>query len=191
MQTASPLGMVLASAVNYQIAGVWFAAVPQSSWRYVFLAGLLPVLVALGVRLFLRESAHWTASRAGARPPTPRELFAPGLRAATLSGVFAAVIAVLSWWACNAFIPLLGRTLAAEHAVRAGLAPAAAALLAATWQARASNAFNLGGLLGAFAAVPLAIWLRRRPMFIAYFLVSSLSLLLSIVIQPLSPYSLA
>ena len=58
MQTASPLGIVLASALNYQIAGVWFASDPQSSWRYVFLAGLLPVLVALAVRLFLRESAH-------------------------------------------------------------------------------------------------------------------------------------
>ncbi len=158
MQTASPLGVVLASAANYQIAGVWFAADPQSSWRYVFLAGLLPVLVALAVRLFLRESAHWTASHAGARPPTPRELFAPQMRAATVSGVFAAVIAVLTWWACNAFIPLLGRT------------------LAAAWQAQASNAFNLGGLLGAFAAVPLARGLGRRPMFIAYFLFSALAL---------------
>jgi len=182
MQTASPLGIVLASAVNYQIAGVWFAADPQSSWRYVFLAGLLPVLVALGVRLFLRESAHWTASAAGTQA-TPRELFAPGLRAATVSGVFAAVIAVLTWWACNAFIPLLGRTLAAEHAVRAGLAPAAARLLAATWQAHAANAFNLGGLLGAFAAVPLARGLGRRPMFMAYFLFSALALLLTFGLQ--------
>ncbi len=176
MQTASPLGIVLASVVNYQIAGVWFAADPQSSWRYVFLAGLLPVLVALAVRLFLRESAHWTASHAGTQPSTPRELFAPGMRAATVSGVFAAVIAVLTWWACNAFIPLLGRTLAAEHAVRAGLLPAAATQLAAAWQAQASNAFNLGGLLGAFAAVPLARRLGRRPMFIAYFLFSAIAL---------------
>src|SRR5205823_4186876 len=99
MQTASPLGVVLASAANYQIAGVWFAADPQSSWRYVFLAGLLPVL------------------------------------------------------------------------------------LAATWQARASNAFNLGGLLGAFAAVPLARGLGRRPMFMAYFLFSALALLLTFGLQ--------
>ena len=186
MQTASPLGIVLASALNYQIAGVWFASDPQSSWRYVFLAGLLPVLVALAVRLFLRESAHWTASHAGTQRSTPRELFAPGMRAATMSGVFAAVIAVLTWWACNAFIPLLGRTLAAEHAAGAGLAPTAAALLAATWQARASNAFNLGGLLGAFAAVPLARGLGRRAMFMAYFLFSALALLLTFGL-PLAP----
>ena len=177
MQTGSPLGVVLAAAVNYQIAGVWFAAHPHDSWRYVFLAGLLPVLLAVAVRLFLRESDRWAASDARTRPSTPRELLAPQIRAATLSGVFAAVIAVLTWWACNAFVPLLGRSLAAEDAASAGLAPAAARQLAAAWQAHASNAFNLGGLLGTFAALPLARLLGRRPMFIAYFLLSALALL--------------
>jgi MFS family permease len=173
MQTASPLGLVLATAVNYQIAGVWFVNEPESSWRYVFLAGLLPVVAALVVRLFLRESSRWQASRALTVPSSPRELFAPAMRAATLSGFFVAVVAVLTWWGCNAFIPLLGSTLAAEHAHDAGLTDSAARLLAATWQARASNAFNLGGLAGAFAAVPLARALGRRPMFMAYFLFSA------------------
>jgi MFS family permease len=173
MQTASPLGLVLAGAVNYQIAGVWMVNHPESSWRYVFLAGLLPVLAALVVRLFLRESTQWQASRARTAPSSPRELFAPDMRAATVSGFFVAVIAILTWWGCNAFIPLLGSTLAHEHAHAAGLAGSAARELAAAWQARASNAFNLGGLMGAFAAVPLARLLGRRPMFIVYFLFSA------------------
>jgi MFS family permease len=176
MQTASPLGVVLAAAVNYQIAGVWFASQPQSSWRYVFLAGLLPVIVALGVRLFLRESAQWQASRARSAPSTPRELFAPGMRAATFSGFFVAVIAVLTWWGCSAFLPLLGSTLAHEHALSVGLAAPQARLLAVTWQAYASNAFSFGGLIGALAAVPLAYYLGRRSMFMAYFLFSALAL---------------
>jgi MFS family permease len=176
MQTASPLGVVLAGAVNYQIAGIWFASQPQSSWRYVFLAGLLPVIVALGVRLFLRESAPWQASRARSAPSTPRELFAPGVRAATLSGFFVAVVAVLTWWGCNAFVPLLGSTLAHEHARSVGLAAPQARLLAATWQAYASYAFSLGGLVGAVAAVPLAHRFGRRSMFTAYFLFSALAL---------------
>jgi len=37
---SSSAGIVLASTVNYLVAGVWFAATPQTSWRYVFLAGL-------------------------------------------------------------------------------------------------------------------------------------------------------
>jgi MFS family permease len=176
MQTASPLGVVLASAVNYEISGVWLAHDPQLAWRCVFLAGLLPVLVALAVRLFLHESTQWSASNARAAPSTPRELFTPALRAATASGLFAAVIAVLTWWACNAFVPLLGRTLAAEDAAHAGLSGAAARQLASAWAAHGSNAFNLGGLLGALAAVPLARGLGRRPMFIAYFLCAALAL---------------
>ena len=173
MQTASPLGLVLATAVNYLIAGVWLVDHPESSWRYVFLAGLLPVIAALVVRLFLRESAPWQASRARSAPSSPRELFAPQMRAATVSGFFVAVIAILTWWGCNAFIPLLGSTLAHEHARAVGLTGSAVRELAAAWQGRASNAFNLGGLLGAFAAVPLARRLGRRPMFIVYFLFSA------------------
>jgi len=33
LQSSSPLGIVLASGVNYLIAGVWFAGSPQTSWR--------------------------------------------------------------------------------------------------------------------------------------------------------------
>jgi MFS family permease len=191
MQTGSPLGVVLASAVNYQIAGVWFANQPQSSWRYVFLAGLMPVIVALAVRLFLRESAHWQASRARSAPPTPRELFAPQVRTATLSGFFVAAIAILAWWGCNAFIPLLGSTLAHEHARSAGLAAPQAQRLAAAWQAYASYAFTFGGLAGAFAAIPLAQRLGRRPMFVAYFLFSALAILVTFGTALAAPLRLA
>jgi MFS family permease len=186
MQTSAPLGLVLATAVNYQIAGVWFASQPQTSWRYVFLAGLLPIPVALAVRLFLRESSQWQQSRARSAPSTPRELFTPAVRAATLSGFFVAVIAIVSWWGCNAFIPLLGSTLAHEHAAALSLSGAQAQHLAAAWQARASNAFNLGGLLGALAAMPLARVLGRRPMLLAYFLFSALAMIATFGL-PLAP----
>jgi MFS family permease len=170
LQSSSPLGIVLASGVNYLVAGVWFAGTPQTSWRYVFLAGLAPVILALLIRIFVRESTQWTAAVAREHPPSPRELFAPGIRKLTISGAGVAVTAVVSWWACNAFVPLLGSTLAGEHAAHLGLAPDAARLLAESWKARASNAFNIGGLLGSFAAIALSRVLGRRPMFVAYFL---------------------
>ncbi len=176
MQTGSPLGVVLAGGANYLIAGVWFAGQPQLAWRYVFLAGLLPVVLALLVRIFLRESEQWRASRARSAPSGPRELFAPGMRAATLGGLFAAAVAILCWWGCNAFVPLLGGSLSAHEAQRLGLSPREAQALAAAWQAHASNAFNLGGLIGTFGAIPLARKLGRRPMFIVYFLYSALAL---------------
>lgn len=169
LQTASPLGLLLATFLNYEIAGVWLANSPETSWRYVFLAGLAPVLVAFAVRVFIHESEHWTPVERGARP-APRELFRPDLVRRTLSGIVVAVTAVVTWWASNAFIPLLGGTLAAEHAAQTHLSPEAGRLLVESWKASAANAFNLGGLLGALAAVPLAKLLGRRRMYVVYFL---------------------
>jgi MFS family permease len=173
LQSSSPLGIVLASGVNYLVAGVWFAGSPQASWRYVFLAGLAPVMLALLIRIFVRESTQWTAAVAREQPPSPRELFAPDIRKLTISGAGVAVTAVVSWWACNAFVPLLGSTLAGEHAAHLGLASDASRLLAEKWKAWASNAFNIGGLLGSFAAIALSRVLGRRPMFVTYFLYSA------------------
>ncbi len=179
LQTSSPLGLALASAVNYLIAGVWFAGEPRTSWRYVFLAGLAPVALAVFIRLFLRESSHWSAAAARQRPPSPRELFAPGIRALTLSGAGVAVTAVVCWWACNAFVPLLGTTLASEQAAHLGLSADAARLLGETWKTRGANTFNLGGLVGTFAAIPLSRLLGRRPMFVIYFLYSAAMIFLT------------
>ena len=176
LQTSSPLGLVLASAVNYHVAGVWFAGQPENSWRYVFLAGLAPVVVAFGVRLFVRESAQWSAGVAHTSRPRPRELFRPDMIRPTLSGMLVAVTAVVSWWACNAFLPILGGTLASEHAVQSLLTPAATQLLVESWKGKAANGFNIGGLLGALAALPLAKLLGRRRMFVVYFVFSAAAL---------------
>jgi len=176
LQTASPLGLVLASAVNYQVAGVWFAGHPETSWRYVFLAGLAPVVIAFAARLCVRESDQWSAQTRVDTRPGPRELFRPDIVKLTLSGMLVAITAVVSWWACNAFLPILGATLAAEHAQSASLTPVAKQLLVETWKAKASNAFNIGGLSGALAAIPLARLLGRRPMFVVYFVFSAAAL---------------
>jgi MFS family permease len=191
LQSASPLGVVLASAVNYLIAGVWLADSPRTSWRYVFLAGLAPVILALLIRAFVNESEHWTAHVAHADPPSLRELFSRNLRNLTFSGAAVAVTAVITWWACNAFVPLLGSLLAAEHAASLGLTSQASRVLAEAWKARASNAFNLGGLLGAFAAIALSRLLGRRPMFVAYFLYSALLLFATFGLDLAPPVRLA
>ncbi|HEY1283838.1 MAG TPA: MFS transporter [Steroidobacteraceae bacterium] len=174
--TSSPLGIILASTVNYHIAGVWLVGSPESSWRFVFLCGLAPVMVAFLTRLFIRESAVWEQHVRNARRPALSELFSRDMRALTLSGLITAVTALLTWWACNAFVPLLGSTLANEHAAHLGITGEAVRVLAEKWKAYASNGFNLGGLVGALAAIPLAKLMGRRAMFVAYFAYSALVL---------------
>jgi MFS family permease len=174
--TSSPLGIILASTVNYHIAGVWLADTPATSWRYVFLCGLAPVCVAFFARIFVRESEVWEKEVRHARPPRLAELFTTETRARTISGMVAAVTALLTWWACNAFIPLLGATLASEYAAGSGITGEAARVLAEAWKSQASNGFNLGGLLGALAAIPLARVMGRRTMFVTYFAYSAVLL---------------
>lgn len=177
--TSSPLGIILASTVNYQIAGVWFVDTPATSWRYVFLCGLAPVLVAFFARIFVRESEVWEKQVRHSNPPRLRELFTPEMRALTISGMAAAVTALLTWWACNAFLPLLGATLANEYAAQAGITGDAARVLSESWKSQASNGFNFGGLLGALAAIPLARVMGRRTMFALYFFYSATLLFLT------------
>ncbi len=174
--TSSPLGIILASTVNYHIAGVWLLDSPDRSWRYVFLCGLAPVLVAFFARLFIRESTVWEQQVRSSRPPRLSELFSADIRALTLSGMIASITALLTWWACNAFVPLLGSTLASEYAALTEMPAGAARALAEVWKSQASNNFNLGGLIGSLLAIPLARVMGRRMIFVVYFLYSALAL---------------
>jgi cyanate permease len=71
---------------------------------------------------------------------------------------------------------LLGATLASEYAAGSGITGEAARVLAEAWKSQASNSFNLGGLLGALAAIPLARVMGRRTMFVTYFAYSAVLL---------------
>src|SRR5687768_2993910 len=85
LYTSAPFGLALATLVTYLVAGVWFKDQPEVSWRYVFLSGLIPAFFAIAVRYFIKEPDRWTALKDRTAPKV-RELFAPGIRAFTISG---------------------------------------------------------------------------------------------------------
>jgi len=172
LYTAGPFGLFLATLVNYQVARVWFVDVPQQSWRYVFLFGLLPAAAAFAVRWFVREPERWQA-QAERKRASLAQIFTPELRRRTLLGTFTTVVALISWWSCSAFIPVIASGLARDAATAAGLAATATQKLIEDWKLTATVAFNLGGLIGTLAAIPLAKGLGRRPMFGWYFAASA------------------
>ena len=114
LYTAAPVGLFLATIVTYQVQGVYFAGSPEVAWRYVFLFGLLPAAVAFIVRLFVKEPERWKNAASHAAPPRIGELFAPQYRAITISGLLMAVVALITWWSCNAFISVVATGLASE-----------------------------------------------------------------------------
>ena len=176
LYTAAPFGLFLATFVNYQVAGVWFANQTEQSWRYVFLFGLLPVAGAFLVRLFVHEPERWKSLQDHSRVRV-REIFAPALRRYTYSGMFTAVVALIGWWSCSAFIPVIATGLARTSAERTGLGAAATQGLIEHWKVIATMAFNVGGLIGTLLTIPIAKRLGRRLLFGLYFGASAVAFL--------------
>jgi MFS family permease len=168
LYTAAPFGLFLATYVNYQVAGVWFANNTEQSWRYVFLFGLLPASIAFIVRLFVREPERWESVKARSRARV-QEIFTPKLRRTTYLGTLTVVIALIGWWSCSAFIPVIATGLARTRAELIGLNPSATQSLIEHWKVIATMAFNIGGLLGTLLTIPVAKRLGRRPMFALFF----------------------
>jgi MFS family permease len=173
LYTAAPIGLFLATFVNVTVAGHWFPDQPEVSWRYVFLFGLLPAAAAFGVRLFVKEPERWKHAAAQAAPARIAELFSPALRRYTLSGFLMAVVALMVWWSCNAFIPVVASGLANTAALAEGLGKVATQERIEHWKMLATVCFNLGGLIGTLLTIPAAKYLGRKAMFTIYWIVSA------------------
>ena len=174
LYTSAPMGLFLATFITFQIT-IYFAD-PAVSWRYVFLFGLLPAAAAFLVRLFIKEPERW-AKIAGSETAKIRELFGPEYIRLTISGFAMAVTALIMWWSCNAFIPVVAKGLAAQEASIMGLGAAAAETMGQQWIKTATNSFNLGGLIGTLLTIPAAKFLGRKKMFVIYYVAAAASLL--------------
>ena len=173
LYTSAPVGLFLAGFVNYRIAGEWLRDSPETSWRWVFAAGILPAIVALLFRALVREPERWRHALASAKPAALRELFDERHRALTVSGFLMALTALITWWSCNAFLPVVATGLAQTAAAERGLDRSATLALVETWKSMATTRFNWGGLLGTLLTVPAAKLLGRRTMFGTYFALSA------------------
>jgi MFS family permease len=186
LYTSAPMGLFLATFINFQIAGNFWKGSPETSWRYVFLSGLIPAAVAFIVRLFVREPERWQKAASSAPPPRLSELFSPELRAITLSGFCMAVIALITWWSCNAFIPVVATGLAQAESQLRGLDRAGTLALVESWKRIATNYFNLGGMIGTLLTIPAAKLLGRKSMFALYYAGSGAAVLATFGL-PLAP----
>ncbi len=176
LYTAGPMGLFLATFVNLQVAGNWFADRPEVSWRYVFLFGLLPAAAAFVVRLFIREPERWK-NLAGEKRVSIAELFTPELLPYTRSGFLMALTALLTWWSCNAFIPVVSSGLARTAAEAQGLGTSETLAMVEHWKTLATSWFNLGGLIGTLLTIPAAKHLGRKAMFSIYWVASAAAIL--------------
>jgi MFS family permease len=181
LYTSAPVGLFLATFVTYQVSGVLFKGTPETSWRLVFLAGLIPAVVAFIVRFYVKEPEKWKDSASRGKPPSLSELFSPQMRALTLSGFLMAVVALITWWSCNAFISVVAKGLAQVEWTKLTAAGVAGLpsmeVMGQQWVKTATNMFNLGGLIAPLLTIPAAKGLGRRNMFLVYFAGSAIALM--------------
>lgn len=174
LYTSAPIGLLLATFVNdlftRQLDSI--ASDPSMSWRIVFLTGLIPAGFAILIRLKVREPENWAPSV----NTRLRELFTPELRSRTLGGLAMALVALVTWWSCSAFIPVIASFLAADTAPNLGMDPSMLATRKVEFITLGTTTFAIGGLIGTLLTVPIALRLGRRPMFAIYFVGSSLAI---------------
>lgn len=175
LYTAAPMGLFLATFVTYQVTGVYFND-PAVSWRYVFLFGLIPAGAAFFVRLFVKEPERWKKVAVEGHAKIA-ELFSPQYIRITISGFVMAVTALIMWWSCNAFIPVVAKGLASREAQLLGLEASAVEAMGQQWVKTATNSFNLGGLIGTLLTIPAAKLLGRKKMFFIYYLAAAASIM--------------
>jgi MFS family permease len=171
LYTSAPMGLFLATYVNDLLTRQLdvVASNPHTSWRAVFLTGLVPAVVALLIRLQVKEPEGWARAETA---PKIAELFTPELRRHTLGGLAMAIIALITWWSCSAFIPVIASYLANDS----GVSPADLPKLKTHFQTVGTTAFNLGGLAGTLLTIPVATYWGRRPMFALYYSLGALAI---------------
>jgi MFS family permease len=155
LQSAWAAGFFLAATLNLLLRG--------HGWRVLFLVGVLPALVALMVRLWVREPERWVKARireleSGViRRGKLSELFRGKLRRPTLVGSVLAFVAVFGLWGATNWTPTLVRAL-----------PEMQGLDRITLSSKVSYAImalNAGALIGYLSFAPLADRFGRRPVF--------------------------
>jgi len=155
LQSAWAAGFFLAAAVNLILRGY--------GWRVLFLVGVLPALVALLVRLWVKEPERWVQARARelasgtGHPIKLVELFQGSLRRPTLVGSVLAFVAVFGLWGATNWTPTLIGALPDLRGLDSGAL--------AQYKSYAIMALNAGALIGYLSFGPLADRFGRRPVF--------------------------
>jgi MFS family permease len=155
LQSAWAAGFLIAAAVNILLC--------HAGWRPLFLVGIAPAIVALLVRLWVKEPELWVKAHEQERQSGAAcsrklaELFSPGLLRPTLVGSGLAFVAVFGLWGATNWTPTLVRSLPDFAA-----SDAATTTKCVSW---ATMLLNAGALVGYLSFGPLADRWGRRAAF--------------------------
>jgi MFS family permease len=177
LQSGYPIGSILAS-------GVWVAigTLGPSAWRFMYLIGVLPALVAFWIRRNIPESPRWERSNQQRRAAhdlkrqgvvlqgedaaivrfTLVDMFAdPAVRSRLWLTFVMSLSVTIGYWGVSSFVPSYVGTVAA-----------AAGLAGQRWVGLAGLVQNIGALVGFISFGFLADAFGRKPTTFLYYLMS-------------------
>jgi MFS family permease len=177
LQSGYPIGSILAS-------GVWVAigTLGPSAWRYMYLVGVLPALIAFWIRRNIPESPRWERSNRQRRAAYDRrqrgeelqgeeaaivrftlvDMFAdPAVRSRLILTFVMSLSVTIGYWGVSSFVP----SYVGSVATTAGLA-------AQRWVGLAGLVQNIGALIGFISFGFLADAVGRKPTTFSYYLMS-------------------
>ena len=154
LQSAWAAGFLAAAVLNLMLR--------SQSWRWMFVLGVAPALVALLVRFWVAEPERWVKSRQAQTPDVKNQnkvaqLFEPSLLRATLVGSGLAFVAVFGLWGATNWTPTLVRSLPDVSGLEGGAIT--------TRVSYATMMLNVGALVGYLSLGPLADRYGRRTAF--------------------------
>jgi len=174
LHAAHGVGFLLAS-------GIWLVVSPLggSSWRYMFVIGILPALLLLYVRRWVEEPAVWTAANHVRREAEQRVQMGSGsshdkqLVQFTVSEILSdaelrrrvgvlllmSVTTVVGWWSASTWIPQFASQTTFHSGSQPGLPSSMIGLM-----------FGLGSVAGFLALGFLADAIGRKPTIWLYYL---------------------
>jgi MFS family permease len=167
LQAFSTVGNMVAALIGISLGRLEEVHAIASSWRFMFLAGAVPALLALLVFRRLKEPEQWRkAVQNHEKLGSIRELFTdPRWRRRTVVGMLLAFAGVVGLWGIGFFSFDLLRSVLDKTFLSQGLAADAIAGRKTLWIGITSLLQNAGGFLGVYAFTRVTAHAGRRKTF--------------------------
>jgi len=186
LQALSAIGNVSAALISMGLGrleetGVIGSAAGWSAWRWMFVVGAFPALLALVVRARLKEPERWLALKAagaakGIRLGSYAELFThPRWKRHAIVGVLLACSGVIGLWGIGFFSIDLTQSVLRKTFESQGLSGAELSGKLKLWAGLASMMLNLGAFVGIYGFGLVSQRIGRRPTFAIAFIAAMLS----------------